>query len=83
MYSLLHLLVCETYFGKATLSLISDFPGQAYCIFLNKLRRFPLVILLNICFASKPNSLVTELEEKFNYNFMCNLVYFQNQKLLQ
>lgn len=81
-HSLLYLLICETCFSKATLSLISDFPGQIYCILLNKFRRFPLVIPLNICFASKPNSLVTELKENFNYNFLCNLVYFQNQKLL-
>lgn len=82
-HPLLYLLICEAYFSKATLSLISDFPGHMCCILLNKYRRFPLVIPLNICFASKPNSLVTELKEKFNYNFLCNLVYFQNQKLLQ
>lgn len=30
---------------------VSDFPGQAYCILLNKLRKFLFAIPLNICFC--------------------------------
>lgn len=78
-HSLLYLLICETYFIKATLSLISDFPGQMYCILLNKFRTFPLVIPLNICFASKPKLFGRAELENFNYNFLCYLVYFRTR----
>lgn len=62
-------------FSKAILlSPISDFAAQLYYILLNKLRSFLFAIPLNVCFGSKSISLVTELEEKFNYNFTCNLL---------